>query len=459
MAYFQTRGIVEGFYGKEWTWKQRRDVVSFAGDIGYNLYIYAPKIDLFHRENWREMYDQVFCDKFSELIKTGAAHGVDISMAVSPGLSLVYSDQKELDILKQKYLEFSRLGVKTISIFLDDIPEKLVHEGDIRKYASLADAQSDFVNRLYDALKDEIEGLKMILCPTPYHGETVGPYHFTLGKHLYKEIEIMWTGPQVCSEKIPLKNVEMAAEAFGRDIMIWDNFPVNDSVMVPELHIGLYKGREKTMYERCTGLVINPMNQPYASLLTLKNIKKYMDNPSDYCPAEALKETIKEMYPEFWKAYLCFAQANDVSPVNPGEPEKAAEMKNLFDGFWKNGKLPELSELLGKRAEMIAGAYEKITEHADEDLKGDIGDWLQEFGIYGELLMKLSVLVAMIEIVYKDEHPEHDKILSMRQAIKETEAVLRKTVDFRTRVFGSSIREYAFETLITCKGLLRLVDF
>jgi hyaluronoglucosaminidase len=459
MVYFQTKGIVEGFYGEEWTWKQRKDVVSFAGDIGYNLYIYAPKADLMHRENWREPYGEDFCKAFSELIKTGREHGVDISMAVSPGLSLVYSDDNELEILKQKYLMFSKLGVKTVSVFLDDIPEKLVHERDMKKYDTLAHGQSDFINRLYDALKTEIKELKMILCPTPYHGETVGAYHTTLGENLYKAIEIMWTGPQVCSEKIPLKNAAMAAKAFQRNVMIWDNFPVNDSIMVPELHIGLYKGREKELYERCSGLIVNPMNQPYASLITLKNIKQYLDNPLEYCPEQALEKTIKEMYPSFWKEYLCFAQMNDISPVNTGEPEKAAEMKSLFEGYWKNGKLQELSELLKKKAGAVSAAYETITEKVDENLKKDIKDWLKEFKVYGEIFFKLSILVSEIEIVYKDEHPAEKKIFSIRTAIKETEAVLRDIVDFRTRVFGNCIRNYAFETLITCKGLLKLVDY
>lgn len=459
MVYFQTRGIVEGFYGKEWSWQERRDVVSFAGDIGYNLYIYAPKADLLHRENWREMYDETFIKEFSELINTGKKHGVEVSMAVSPGLSLVYSDEKELEILKDKYLVFSKLGVKTISIFLDDIPEKLVHQQDIEMYTSLAAAQSDFVNRLYKVLKPEIMALKMIVCPTPYHGDQIGEYHTTLGKQLNPDIEIMWTGPKVCSEKIPFKNAEMASAAFQRNVLIWDNFPVNDSVMVPELHIGLYKGREKELYQSCSGLVVNPMNQPYASMLTLKNIKKYLDDPVAYDPEEALRESIEEMYPSFSKEYLYFAQINDISPVNTGEPEKVSAMKSLFEGYWKSGKLQELSDLLGAKAKMTRSFHEQIMTNADENLLGDIQEWLDEFKVYGEIFEKFSALVSEIEIVYKDEHPSTEKVLSIRRVIKEAEAVLRKTVDFRTRVFGNAIRNYAFETLITCKGLLRLVDY
>lgn len=459
MVYFQTKGIVEGFYGKEWSWQERRDVVIFAGSIGYNLYIYAPKADLLHRENWREMYDEAFINEFSKLINTGKRNGVEVSMAVSPGLSLVYSDDRELEILKNKYLIFSRLGVRIISIFLDDIPERLVHEADIEQYDSLADAQSDFVNRLYHALKSEIPDMKMLLCPTPYHGERVGEYHTTLGEKLTDEIEIMWTGPKVCSEKIPVNNVKMASEAFKRNVMIWDNYPVNDSVMVPELHIGLYKGRESGIYQSCSGLVVNPMNQPYASMLTLKNIKKYLDNPPDYDPDEGLKDSIKEMYPSFWKEYLCFAQVNDISPVNMGDPEKAADMKSIFEGYWKNGELPELSHQFKSKSEMIESVYEKICEKAAENLINDIQDWLNEFRVYGEIFDKFSTLILEIEIVYKDEHPSDEKILSIRQAIKETEEILKRTIDFRTRVFGNCIRNYAFETLITCKGLLRLVDY
>src|SRR6056297_1939474 len=119
---FKIKGVVEGFYGKPWTWNQRKDIISFMGKEDYNLYIYAPKADLLHRDKWRQMYDSDFEQQFKELIEVGNKSDVEVSMAISPGLSLVYSDEHDLQILKEKFLRFTTLGTRTISLFLDDIP-------------------------------------------------------------------------------------------------------------------------------------------------------------------------------------------------------------------------------------------------------------------------------------------------------------------------------------------------
>ena len=45
-------GIIEGFFGRPWSWKDRSDVVTMLGRAGYSFYHYAPKIDQFLRRNW-----------------------------------------------------------------------------------------------------------------------------------------------------------------------------------------------------------------------------------------------------------------------------------------------------------------------------------------------------------------------------------------------------------------------
>ena len=44
------RGIVEGFYGRNWTAAEREDMMTFCRENKFNAYIYAPKDDLYHRE-------------------------------------------------------------------------------------------------------------------------------------------------------------------------------------------------------------------------------------------------------------------------------------------------------------------------------------------------------------------------------------------------------------------------
>src|SRR5438132_2013253 len=47
-------GIVEGYYGKPWSWQARADVIGTLAPHGFGFYFYAPKADSFLRKRWRE---------------------------------------------------------------------------------------------------------------------------------------------------------------------------------------------------------------------------------------------------------------------------------------------------------------------------------------------------------------------------------------------------------------------
>ena len=459
MNAFKIKGVVEGFYGKPWTWEERKDIISFMGQEGYNLYIYAPKADLLHRDKWREMYDKEFEQHFKELIETGKTVGVDISMAISPGLSLVHSSDEDMRILKDKYLKFTTMGVKTISLFLDDIPETLIHEGDKQAYSSLAQAQADFSNRLFDALSNEVEAMQFILCPTIYHGEQVTDYHYTLGEKLHEAIRIMWTGPQVCSEKLTVENAKMVGAAFKRKPLYWDNFPVNDASMVPELHIGQFSGRDGELDQFSEGFVVNPMNQAYASMPVLKNIAFYLNDPKHYDPESGLLNTIEQLYPEIADEFLLFSKACDSSPLKPGDPEITIHMIKNLEEYKKKGTLRLMADFLNQTGRQICKAHDKIAEHISQRLKTDLNPWLEEFDYYGHLMGDMAGALEEIEVVYRDEHPPAQKIEDIHQANTQLESSLEKLAHLKTRIFGKGIREFALDTLITCKGLVQLVDW
>jgi hyaluronoglucosaminidase len=57
-ATFPIRGVIEGYYGKPWTFEQRCDLLGFMQEHGMNSYFYAAKYDAYHRERWAELYRQ-----------------------------------------------------------------------------------------------------------------------------------------------------------------------------------------------------------------------------------------------------------------------------------------------------------------------------------------------------------------------------------------------------------------
>ena len=52
-------GLIEGFYGKPWSWQERAETVSWLGARGFRFYLYAPKADTHLRRRWRVRADRL----------------------------------------------------------------------------------------------------------------------------------------------------------------------------------------------------------------------------------------------------------------------------------------------------------------------------------------------------------------------------------------------------------------
>ena len=71
-----------------------------------------------------------------------------------------------------------------------------------------------------------------MLCPTEYLGVLASQYTHDLAAALPTDIALMWTGPTVCSPTISTADASSWRSAFpNHDLVIWDNYPVNDGTM------------------------------------------------------------------------------------------------------------------------------------------------------------------------------------------------------------------------------------
>ena len=94
-------GVVEGFYGRPWTIEQRKRLFARMKEFGMNTYLYAPKDDSKHRLYWRDLYLVEEAEALRELIDACAECNINFVYAISPGLDITYSSQKEQAILKR----------------------------------------------------------------------------------------------------------------------------------------------------------------------------------------------------------------------------------------------------------------------------------------------------------------------------------------------------------------------
>ncbi|MFB5663456.1 protein O-GlcNAcase [Alteribacillus sp. HJP-4] len=321
---FDVRGVIEGFYGVYYTFEERNDLLSFLGRNNYNLYIYGPKNDRQHRAKWREPYPEYIMSKFLKNVNTARDYGVEFCYSLGPGVSMVYSSSEEMQHIKEKFISFFRIGVRSFSLLLDDIPFELQHKADIDLYQSSAEAHAAVCNNIYDWLKGMDSSCSLSMCPTDYAGPTRGnEYLPILKQQLHPEIDMFFTGPDICSKTISTTTVQAFRERTGQNPVIWDNYPVNDLAMSPELHIGPIRGRDDDLYKEAKGFLVNPMNQPEASKIPLLTFADYFNDPHHYQPESSWNHALKEIAgKEFYPHVKQLAENSLHSCLGTTEAEK-----------------------------------------------------------------------------------------------------------------------------------------
>lgn len=280
------RGLIEGFYGPPWTHAERLDLIAFCGAEGLDTWVHAPKDDPYHRKLWRDPYPDEELERLAALVRACAEHGVEFAYALAPGLDVRYADPGELDAAVRKCDQLKSVGVRTFQLLWDDIE----HEGP-----ESARAQAQFTNHFRARVLD---GAPIVTCPCGYAGVGPTPYRAAFGGGLEEGTIVYWTGPAVVSDEITRDQLDGAAEAFGHELLIWDNYPVND--FAPEkLFLGPLRRRDPALFEgRCVGLIANAMLQAVPSKLPLATVADFLRDPEGYDPEASFVRALRTYGPE-----------------------------------------------------------------------------------------------------------------------------------------------------------------
>ncbi|MDU5262815.1 MAG: beta-N-acetylglucosaminidase domain-containing protein, partial [Clostridium celatum] len=259
----KTRGIVEGFYGTPWTHEDRLDQIRFYGENKMNTYIYAPKDDPYHRDQWRDPYPQEEMARMQELINTANENKVDFVFAISPGKDIDINSEADYKALVDKCESLYDMGVRSFAILWDDI------------FTDDGAGQAAIMNRFNAEFVKTKEGVKpLITVPTQYwgtsmfNGSEVKPYTEGFSKNLDKDIEVMWTGEHVIPESVTLEDAEKVNSLYGRKMLLWWNYPVTD-YKVDKLALGPIYNLGNDLATKIGGFIINPMEFAEASKISI----------------------------------------------------------------------------------------------------------------------------------------------------------------------------------------------
>lgn len=293
------RGVIEGYYGRPWSGPDRSDVVRFLGKHGLTAFVYAPKNDDLHRGRWREPYPAEALEDFGATAAAARAAGVTFLYALSPVLDVCYSCPADRAALVAKLAQVAGAGVRRFVLLFDDGGVVAASE-DVARYGgtdtrALARAQADLVNHVRRSLARRRLRLAFMV-PSDYAGTECRPYHDELGRALRRGMPIGWTGAGVFAETITAAQARARARCLhGHPVVLWDNYPVNDTVLSNNLHLGPLTGRDAGLPRALAGYLLNPMTQAHASLMALGTAAAYLRGPRRYDSERAWQQTLAEL--------------------------------------------------------------------------------------------------------------------------------------------------------------------
>jgi hypothetical protein len=394
------RGVIEGYYGRPWSFGTRRTVIRFLGRQGLDTFAYAPKNDDFHRLRWREPYPQATLRELERTVRVSRRAGVRFVYALSPGLDICYSCRADQRSMQTKLRQLARIGVRDFALLLDDTPLALSDPRDVATYhgthpAALARAQAALANGTARWLRRERLGRLAFLVPTVYAGFACTPYHRVLATALARRIPVAWTGSGVFSPTIATRHVRAYARCVGHPVVLWDNFPVNDTVLSNNLHLGPLTGREAGVPAALAGYLLNPMTQGHASLVPLATAAAFLRRPRAYDPEHAWRRALTTVGRA--PALSVLAEQTRSSALDLDDARKLADIVGLVEATYDGADWRAAVDALQTEEERQASAAVALPrELGGTALGAEIAPWVSELGRHAERgLEAVALLRAM----------------------------------------------------------------
>jgi hyaluronoglucosaminidase len=403
-----------------------------------NTYFLAPKDDPLQRFNWRSPFSAEYLRETAELISHGKLHGIDFVLCVSPGLSVEYSNQADVDAVVNRFKQLTDLGATHFGMLWDDIAWEMQHDSDNAKYVSTAQAHADFTNRVWDKLIAFNERAQLTVCPMHYAGRGNEPYLIDLGRELKSRINLMWTGRSICSEYLDIADAVIFERSALRPALYWDNFPVNDGGMQVNLYIGPIRGREKGLHKYSAGLLSNPMLQFEASLIPISTIGDYLWNSQKYDPDISWEAALIKVIPdEVDRAALRKFFRTSLGSNVGGDP--APDLRQVFRvgvTAWRSGDMTKAADVFEAAGKDIESNFQYLTtaETTVPDLIDEVKPWLAKYRVGGQALIGLADVLRTCS---------YDKakmiIIGPADAPAKLHALIESVESVRKRLFGDQI--------------------
>ena len=427
------RGAIEGFYGPPWSHEDRLEQLRFYGEYKMNAYIYAPKDDPYHRDKWREPYPNDKLIELQSLVDQANAQNVTFTFAISPGNTICFSNDDEFAALLEKAEAVWDLGARSYAIFLDDIDPNLRCAADRAKFQGErnppAAAQAYLLNRFNEEFIQTHEGAeRLITVPTEYSQAGTSAYRQEFANKVDPDVIVQWTGIGVVAPTITSEDAEEISSVFEHDLLIWDNYPVNDFDR-NRLFLHPLVGRDPDLTDHgVIGLTANPMNEAEASKIPLYTIADYVWNPVGYDAETSFEQSIQAFGGDVADELRTFAEQSYSSQLNEIE---SPTLSPLIERFWDNYG----SEDFDEPAQQLLEEFERI-QNAPNTLRNELGNerfleevspYLDKMELYGQAGVA-AVKMLILQHENGDQAP-WDQRMILQERLEEAGEIPQKVAE------------------------------
>jgi hyaluronoglucosaminidase len=391
------RGTIEGFYGPSWSDDEIASQLQFYGANKMNTFVYSAKNDPYLRDDWQQLYPADQLAALTTLVTDAQAQHVNFVYALSPGLSVCYSDPSSLAALEAKDQQLWDAGVRQFALFFDDIGSGFHCAADQTQFGSSpspqAAGQAYLLNQFVTGFIDTHPGAQeLITVPTDYAGTADSAYREVWKASLNPDVLVYWTGVGVIPQTVTAAQAQQTASEFGHQIVVWDNYPVND-YQPTRLFLGPLVGRSADLGTAVAGFTSNPMQEPAASTIPEFTTADYTWNPAAYdnAPGTAWSAGIDAYGGPAAAALQVFADNNQSTPrigTLPESPGLASDITSFWNAYNAASDLtPDVqaaaAKLIADWARIAAApeTVEKLLPH--QDFVSEAGQWLDKTRDYG----------------------------------------------------------------------------
>ena len=428
---FKKRGYIEGFYGPTWENSKRISVMKLMSAYGMNTYFYAPKDDVYHREKWRDLYPEKELVHLKKLFELACENYLDFHWTIGPGLTYKYTSDEDFTLLINKIKSIYDIGVRNFGLLLDDIPWDFQYEDDKNSFDSVVDAHIYLVNKTYNALKEIDDSIKLTVCPTQYSGNCNEYYITKFGCNIPADVDIFWTGAEICSRVLTVREADEFTYATNHRPLYWDNYPVNDCEMFQEMHLGALIGRDKELYKHCEGIISNVMEFAECSKIPLMTVADFLWNPLAYNSDDSLKNAHKEILGNNADSFSLFADHLCVSCLSRYGSSYMGQLLSKVSFLEANGKKEESLDLLSSYISDMRKCLVLVSD-TSIPLFEELQKWVKKFSMCCDLLD--DVYTAKVNPSIENKNKLSD--------------ALQKYNSDGTILTGFCLREFAEKTLI-----------